>query len=589
MKDLASIRHIPTRIKRYLDYASEQMIQNPADAERAAGEALQLAQKQRSRELQALAGRTLGLSHYYARHYAEALSELQAALQLYEKLKDFNLAARSLQNIGLCYMRLGQYESALHSYQRSYQLLKKTRDDANRALVLINMAVLYTTMKNPFKAFEAYSECLEILEQHNNESSIAVVSGNLGQMFMEMGENDKALQWMERCLEGHRRLSNARGEAFALREIGSLHQRIGKQHEAQLRFNEALSMCVASNDPAGQAQIHILMAELYEQEERFAKALEHCEQARRLFTDLQDRRNIARSYSIVGKIASAQKKAKESRHAYEVALEQIGKTDHYAEQAEIQFYLADSLSRTKLDHEAHRHLAKALRLADKHELLGTQAQCHRLLSQLFEREHDLKKALRHARLAQDAQSRLEQQLTSRKVQDLKYRVDIAKVERERELIRQQSEQYRSQLENKSKELNASALALAQKNEVISSLKQRIQNYSRSSDELQAPMKDLMRLVDEHLRGDKQMEGVTKQLSDFHQDFLSKLSAEFKNLTPTEIKICSLLKLNLNTKEIADFLCVSFKSVEVYRARIRKKLGLKEGDNLSAFIVGYDAN
>lgn len=155
------------------------------------------------------------------------------------------------------------------------------------------------------------------------------------------------------------------------------------------------------------------------------------------------------------------------------------------------------------------------------------------------------------------------------------------MERDREPIRQQSEQYRAQLESKSKDLNASALSLAQKNEVISALKQRIQSLSRNGSEANPEsLRELLRMIEEHLRGDKQMEGVTKQLSDFHQDFLHKLSAEFKNLTPTEIKICSLLKLNLNTKEIADFLCVSFKSVEVYRARIRKKLGLGEGRTLS---------
>ncbi len=574
LKELASIRHVPTRIRRYVEYASSNNPHNPTEAQRAATEALKLAELQRSKELIALSTRTLGLSFYYARSYAAAIEHLERALKLYEKLRDHNAAGRTWQNLGVCYLRLGQHEAAMAAYLKSSELFRKSQDNTNRALVLINLAVVYTTLNNKFKAFETYSECLELLELHNDEAGIAAVSGNLGQMFMEMGENDKGLQWMERSLEMHRKAQSARGEAFALREIGSLNQRIGKFHEAQQFFNSALKIYSDSNDLAGQAQVRILIAELFE---------------RAQFAELKDARNIARSYTVSGRIYSSLHKAALAVKAYEQALVNIQKTDNYAEHAGYHLSLAEALFRSKKEKEAQTHLMNALDLSEKHDILHTQVQTHRLYSELYERRQDLRKALRHVRKAQDAQSRLEQQMTSRKVQDLKYRVDIAKVERDRELIRQQSEQYRAQLESKSKDLNASALSLAQKNEVISALKQRIQSLSRSGSEANPEsLRELLRMIEEHLRGDKQMEGVTKQLSDFHQDFLHKLSAEFKNLTPTEIKICSLLKLNLNTKEIADFLCVSFKSVEVYRARIRKKLGLGEGENLSAFIVGYDA-
>jgi DNA-binding CsgD family transcriptional regulator len=45
------------------------------------------------------------------------------------------------------------------------------------------------------------------------------------------------------------------------------------------------------------------------------------------------------------------------------------------------------------------------------------------------------------------------------------------------------------------------------------------------------------------------------------------------LTPAEIKICLLLRLNMSTKDIATILFKSESSVEVDRARIRKKLGI----------------
>ncbi len=589
LKELGSIRHVPTRVKRLLEYSAEQTHSDAEEALAAAHEAVRLCQAGEARRLRPDALRTLGLGLYYQRRYQDAFEVFDEARILSEKSRDYNALARCLQNMGVCQVRLGQPERALQHYLRSEELFRRSNDDSNRALVLINLAVCYTTLKNQLKAFELYSQSLELFEKLDDERGIAAVSGNLGQMFTELGEHDKGLQWMERCLEIQSKLNNQGGVAFAWREIGSLHQRIGNTLEAHQNFRKALNIYEQMNDLVRQAETHFDMATILELDQSYAQALQHCLEARRLFSSLQDQLNAARTFNLEGRLLSGQRKHNAARDAYREAVTRLNKTENHAQLCEFLLDLTECLTRIKQSDEAQTQLNKALKIAERLGLLNYAARAHNIASAMEEKEGRLQNALRQVRKAQEAQRQYEQQLSGRKVQDLKYRVDIAKVERDRELIRQQSEEYRAQLENKSKELNASALSLAQKNEVISSLKQRINSLARNNAEVRPDtLRDLVRIIDEQVRGDKQMEGVTKQLSDFHQDFIARLSAEFKELTPTEIKICSLLKLNLNTKEIADFLCVSFKSVEVYRARIRKKLGLSEGENLTAFIVGYDA-
>lgn len=589
LRELASIRNVPTRIRRIIDYATEQQRVDRDSALSASREAVRLSRHVKDKDLLGASLRTLGLSLYFAREYRDALVALEEAQSVYEKKRDGNTLARTLQNIGLCHVRMGKLEGALAAYKRSEELFRKTSDDANRALVLINMAVVNSTAGNPLRAFDCYSEALALLEARNDEHGIAVVSGNVGQMFIGMGDNDKGLQWMERCLDMHRKIENPRGVGFALREIGLLHQNIGRSAIAVQHFRQALSIYHDTNDAAGQAEVHALLAELNRLEGRTGVAMDHCLQAQKLFDALQDNVNGARCYGIAAGIDADAGDTHAALENSKKAIVLCERTDNHALKAEYLVEYARKLVSTSGERDHVKALNAALRIADEHELHRTASVVHDMLSAHHERASDLKKALKHARLADRHRAVHEQQLASKQVQDLKYRVDIARVERDRELMRQQSEQYRTQLDAKSKELNTSALALAQKNEVISSLKQRLQSAARAgTSDTQGLMRDLLRTIEEHLRGDKQMEGVTKQLSDFHQDFIAKLSAEFADLTPTELKICSLLKLNLNTKEIADFLCVSFKSVEVYRARIRKKLRLKEGDNLVAFIVGYDA-
>ena len=589
LRELARIRNVPKRVRLIMDYAGELQTSDPEEALKAAREALRLSKQTKDYELTAMAYRSLGLRLYYAREYKEALVALGEARQIYEKKKKLNALGRTLQNIGLCYVRLGQLESALQAYTRSDELFRASNDEVNRSLVLINIAVAYSMSNNPLKAFDAYSVALTIQESRNDEYGIAVVSGNLGQMFIGMGDNDKGLQWMERCLEKHRAANNVRGVGFALRELGALHQNIGRMTVALQHFRQALTIYLEINDRNGQAEVHSLLAELHRKEQRHSVAMDHCLQARTIFLEVQDNLNVARCFHLSAEIESELGNKRTATDLLRQGISYIDRTDNRPIKAELLVSLTHNLHGKKHEAEYVRTLSAALRLSTEHQLHLLQSQIHDLLSRHYERANDLKKALNHARRAEQERSVHESQIASKQVQDLKYRVDIAQVEHDRELLRRQSEQYRLQLDSKSKELNASALSLAQKNEVISALKQRLLSAARSTHhEIQTVSRDLLQVIDEHVRGDKQMEGVTKQLSDFHQEFIAKLSSEFGDLTPTELKICSLLKLNLNTKEIADFLCVSFKSVEVYRARIRKKLHLREGDNLVSFIVAYDS-
>ena len=68
--------------------------------------------------------------------------------------------------------------------------------------------------------------------------------------------------------------------------------------------------------------------------------------------------------------------------------------------------------------------------------------------------------------------------------------------------------------------------------------------------------------------------------------LSKLKTEFTELSPSELKLCVYLRLNLSTKEIATLLNITPKSVEIKRYRLRKKLNLSGEDHLQDFILGY---
>ena len=70
----------------------------------------------------------------------------------------------------------------------------------------------------------------------------------------------------------------------------------------------------------------------------------------------------------------------------------------------------------------------------------------------------------------------------------------------------------------------------------------------------------------------------------HNNFLTTLKTRFPLLSPTDLKMCAYLRLNLSSKEIAQLLNISPKGVEISRYRIRKKLGLTPEVNLYEFLT-----
>ena len=72
----------------------------------------------------------------------------------------------------------------------------------------------------------------------------------------------------------------------------------------------------------------------------------------------------------------------------------------------------------------------------------------------------------------------------------------------------------------------------------------------------------------------------------HSDFLVSLKNQHPNLTPGELKLCAYLRLNLSSKEIAQIMNITIKSVELGRYRLRKKLQIQPDINLNNFLLNF---
>lgn len=158
-----------------------------------------------------------------------------------------------------------------------------------------------------------------------------------------------------------------------------------------------------------------------------------------------------------------------------------------------------------------------------------------------------------------------------------------------QVVRQiEEDKMKSELRHLNSLMAASTMNLVVKNEFMETIKEALDEVRRkgNSTETKYALEKIVKEIDTSLRLQEDWKQFEYHFDQIHGDFLNRLREHFHDLTPNEQKLCALLRLNLSTKEISNLMSISLRGVEIARYRLRKKLGLDLGQNLSKFILEY---
>ena len=158
---------------------------------------------------------------------------------------------------------------------------------------------------------------------------------------------------------------------------------------------------------------------------------------------------------------------------------------------------------------------------------------------------------------------------------------------ETELERVRREQLETEIDHQNRELAAATLHLLQKREILSSLKSDLNKVTDKMRKEEASVRDvqkIIRRVERDLESDSEWERFAHHFDSVHRGFISRLREKYPNLSSTDLKLCTYLRMNLSSKEIAPLMAILVRGVEAGRYRLRKKTGLTKEENLQEFIM-----
>ncbi len=158
-----------------------------------------------------------------------------------------------------------------------------------------------------------------------------------------------------------------------------------------------------------------------------------------------------------------------------------------------------------------------------------------------------------------------------------------------EIIKLQNENLKSELGFKNQELTSFTYHLVNKNELINEIRTallKVEKKFPDHNELKKEIRQVYKLTEQNSNIDEDWENFVKSFDQVHANFFKRLTDEFGDLSPNDYKMCTYLRMNLTSKEIASLMNISIRSVETNRYRLRKKLGLDPDTNLVQFLMKY---
>ena len=146
-----------------------------------------------------------------------------------------------------------------------------------------------------------------------------------------------------------------------------------------------------------------------------------------------------------------------------------------------------------------------------------------------------------------------------------------------------------ELEKKNMELTSYTMNFIQKGTLLTELLEKLSEIKEEGNEkTQSTVRELRNIIKRNLSSDKDWDDFKTYFDNAHPSFVKALRNKKEDLSSTEIRLAALLKLNLNSKQIADVMGISPDSVKTARHRLRNKFELQRDQNLTQYLNQLEA-
>ncbi|GAA4918891.1 tetratricopeptide repeat protein [Mucilaginibacter defluvii] len=496
---------------------------------------------------------TQNITYNTIRHAGDTVNSQTAFINAKHRLNNA-LAAGNDVVAAQCYQELGDlfymqtaYSQALDNFFKADKILRRMSAPLKLAANVNKIGQTYLQVRQYPAAEKAFREALNLYRSNNNPDGVAGAYGFIGHTYEKRGNYPQAINYQKLALKTY--LSGGNN-----REIAKIYENLGSIHEDKLQLDSALKyfklaeqINTKNNNETDQIEVYNNLGDVLRKSGRHKQSLVYTRRAVALAGKLKDQYQLGSAYR------------------------DLSKAYHLLNRNDSAFYYS----------EASRDIFLKIFTEDNEKQLA-------LLQTIFEIEQK-----------NSAIDRFKSEKTINRIIAIGATVITCliallavtfisrqrlKLRNEQKLNEQSKLSYKNALDIKSKELTSHTLHIIRKNQLLDELKEKLKTMIKDDKRDQRrELHKLLNMIQLNSNQDKNWEDFRVVFEQVHDNFFDKLKEHPAGLTPSDMRLLALLKMNLGSADMATMLGISQDSLRIARYRLRKKLGLDEGETLQSFI------
>ena len=504
--------------------------------------------------------------YYYKDNYSIAIKYLKDAKNIYEEIGSTYGLAKYYFGLGRVESLYGNDVKAIKAYQQAMQYEEKSNSIKGKSKILNSLADVNSKMKNYKIALKYAKEALVLKNKIGNKSEISNTLANLGHILQKMDSLDKAEFYFGQSLNLRKEIKDQRRIASSLYNLADIHILKKEPLNAKEELNKALGIFTGLGEKTGQV-ICLL--------------------------------TLSKAYNMLGLSSKSKNSISKA-----IGISKITKNNELLKDCYKQY--ADFYSINNDQTQAFKYFKKYTEIKDSLESVNNRKIFNELELQYQTDQKDNEIALLKKKTELQKKNNIILILSiiilffistllfffyRAKAQKLQIKSELLEKEKiihkqDVEIKEHETNLLKHQLESKNRELTSKVLVMLKTNQMLENILKKLSLLNKNISINQVKAKDvssIIREIENH-SGNTLWQDFDTAFQGVHSEFYNKLLKINPQLTSTEIKMASLLKLNLNTKEIADITFKSESSIKSTRFRLRKKLGLNSDTGLVTFLI-----
>lgn len=461
--------------------------------------------------------------------FKRANTYLIKALQIFKRYERPAKVGKIYNLLGQVYEYSQQPELSFKNYWLAYQEYKAINDLSGLAETYGFLGHFHEKDQTYDSALWYQKKALGIYEQQNDKSGIARTYDNVGSIYEDLGQYPEALQNFEEAYRINKKTGNEVEALVNLNNIGDIHRKTGFLQKALSVTHQVLQKAKSQNLIYQIRSAYRDLGKVYQDMGKHHLSYAYLDSCYKVNGEIYNQ-EIAREIA-------------DTRALYELAQKEQQISLLEKDQKIDQFYLSGVIIGSVL-------LLIIAGLVFRHQRIR------------IKKNQALYNAEKHLNQANEE-----------------------KLKAELEYTRLYEEKLEQEIKNKSRELTTNALQVIRKNEFLENLINDLKKAEKGMPaEFGKKIKKIRKSIDYNFSLDDDWQEFESVFQNIHQEFFNQLRQQFPDLTSADIRLCAMLRLNLNSQEIAAIMGISQDSLRIARYRLRKKIGISKGGNLYSYIM-----